>query len=228
MHHWRGGTPLILNGTERTRIVTNTFVDSGTCESERSVADRVAPGRRRAVRTRAWRSGTTSSKRCTSSEARRVPRSSRETCSPCARRGRRDSARSSPIRCSSTGRVTGSRAGARHAVPARIGRRHLPWHWTARGGRSRRTSARTTDRSASVGLPGPCERGYLTAMYDFVSSRNFSRRILQSGNRRCISSCERSRTSSRNSSRRSASGLVTKAHTVKRRSCAEGASGDSG
>lgn len=29
VHHWHGGRPLILNGTERTKIVNNSFVDSG-------------------------------------------------------------------------------------------------------------------------------------------------------------------------------------------------------
>jgi hypothetical protein len=29
VHHWHGGRPLIMNGTEGTRIVNNTFADSG-------------------------------------------------------------------------------------------------------------------------------------------------------------------------------------------------------
>ena len=34
VHHWNGGRPLIMNGTEGTRIVNNTFADSGNAAAD--------------------------------------------------------------------------------------------------------------------------------------------------------------------------------------------------
>jgi hypothetical protein len=37
VHHWNGGRPLIMNGTEGTRIVNNTFADSGNAANDSSI-----------------------------------------------------------------------------------------------------------------------------------------------------------------------------------------------